>query len=128
MCNNHSCRTYTVKQRPFFALGTTDQFDKDTWLLRNSANGLRISSEFVSSGSKVASINTTMKGPETSENTGTPQKTRVTILDYSRKVLENQQRIATKNLSKEHHGYKSQLQHNRRRFKRPIFNNCFCST
>ena len=79
MCNNHSCKTYTVKRRPLFAFGTTDQFDKDTWLLRNSANGLRISSEFVSSGSKVASTNITMKDPETSENTATPQKTRSPI-------------------------------------------------
>ena len=79
MYNNHSCRTYTVKQRPFFALGTTDQFDKDTWLLRNIAKSLRISSEFVSSGSKVASTNITMKDPETSENTATPQKTRSQI-------------------------------------------------
>ena len=77
MCNNHSCRTYTVKRRPFFAFGTTGQFDKDTWLLRdNSAKSLGISSEFVSSGSNVASINITMKGPETSQNTATPQKTR----------------------------------------------------
>ena len=76
MCNNHSCRTYTVIRRPFFAFGTTGQLDQDTWLLReNSAKSLGISSEFVSSGSNVASTNNTMKGPETSENTTTPQKT-----------------------------------------------------
>ena len=79
MCNNHSCNTYTVKRQPIFAFGTTDQFDKDTWLLRNSAKSLRISSEFVSSRSKLASTNITMKGPETSENTATPQKTRSPI-------------------------------------------------
>ena len=79
MCNNHSCRTYTYKLRSFFAFRTTDQFDKDTGLLRKIAKSLRISSEFVSSGSKVASTNITMKDPETSENTATPQKTRSPI-------------------------------------------------
>ena len=69
MCNNHSFRAYTVKQRQFSASGTTGQFDKDTWLLRdNSAKSLGISSKFVSSGPNVASTNNTMKGPETSEN------------------------------------------------------------
>ena len=87
MCNNHSCRTYTVNNGHFFAFGTTEQFDVDTWLLRNIAKKLRISSEFVPSGSKVASKNITMKGAETSENTAIPQKTRLTNLDYSRMDL-----------------------------------------
>ena len=59
---------HTVKQL-IFCLRKTEQFDKDTWLLRNSAKNLRISSEFLSSESKVARENITMKGPETIENT-----------------------------------------------------------
>ena len=99
MCNNHSCRTYTVKQLPFFAFRTTGQFDKDTWLLRdNSAKSLGISSEFVSSGSNVARTNITMNGPQTSQNTATPQKIGH-HLDYSRKLLKNQRQIATKTYS-----------------------------
>ena len=99
MYNNHSCRTYTVKQLLFFAFRTTGQFDKDTWLLRdNSAKSLGISSDFVSSGSNVASINITMKGPETSENTATPQNTRVTNLDYSRKFLKTNNGLQPKRI------------------------------
>ena len=74
MCNNHSCKTHS-QTSAIFAFGTTEQNDKDTWGLRiNSAKSLGISSEFVSSGSKVARTNITMKCPETSENTATPQK------------------------------------------------------